>query len=221
MQKNVRATQIALNKLFTSPCPTEADVNQHGDPDKGQLRHVLQWMGLHDGEKLFGEGNDLFGQHGCNTLTATIFPCHRDSRGDLADLLVAGNTVARQFHRALCEYSDFYSLVILPTNVALIFLRSLAAFISRFDLDVQDCNFKKAPFLNTDLGTNCVFGVVYGWLWENLFCKLVHLAEFLRPSANRSVRQVVFSRGMAVITWSPRNCWPTSTICVLFPRSPL
>ena len=97
-------------------------------------------------------------------------------------------------HSALCEYSDFYLLVILPTNVALIFLRSLAAFISRYDPDVQDCNFKKAPFLNTDLGANCVFGVVYGWLWENIFCKLVHLAEFLRPSANRSVRQVVFSK---------------------------
>ena len=144
MQKNVRATQIALNMLFTSPCPTEADVNQHGDLDKGQLRYVLQWMGMHDGEKVFGEGNDLFGPHGCNTPTATIFPCHRDSRGDLADLLVAGNTVAQQFHRALCEYSDFYSLVILLTNVALIFFAftgsiSLAVRSGCSRLQLQKC----------------------------------------------------------------------------------
>ena len=97
-------------------------------------------------------------------------------------------------------------------------MRSLAAFISRFDPDVQDCNFKKAPFLNTNLGTNCVFGVVYGWLWENIFCKLVHLAEFLRPSANRSVRQVVlFKRNNGYYLVSAELLAYFDYLCVVSP----
>ena len=150
MQRNVRIAQQVLNTFFTSACPTQAEVDQHGDLVKAQLRWVLQWMGLHDGEKLFEEGNDLFGQHGCNTLTATIFPCHRDSRGDLADLLVAGNTVAQQFHRALCEYSDFYSLVILPTNVALIFFAFTGSIYLAFRSGCSRLQLQKSPVSQHD-----------------------------------------------------------------------
>ena len=101
---------------------------------------------MHDGEKVFGEGNDLFGSHGCNTPnSATIFPCHRDSRGDLADLLVAGNTVAQQFHRALCEYSDFYSLVILPTNVALMFFAFTGSIYLAFRSGCSRLQLQKSP----------------------------------------------------------------------------
>jgi hypothetical protein len=111
MQKNVRKVQLCLNGLFAQLCPSKDSTKD--DNKKAQLHFVLgDFLGLKQGESLFTD-NPIFGSDCCNNQRATIFPCNIHESGHLGDLAASQNQVALDFHRALGEYPDITSTLLL------------------------------------------------------------------------------------------------------------
>ncbi len=111
MQKNVRKLQVCLDDVFAQLCPSKDSTKD--DNKKAQLHFVLgDFLGLKEGEALFTD-NPIFGSDCCNNQRATIFSCNIHGSGHLGDLEASQNQVALDFHRALGEYPDITSTLLL------------------------------------------------------------------------------------------------------------
>ena len=72
--------------LFYSPCPSVAEVAADHTDKSGQLRRVLKYLGLGDGEAIFSK-HPVLGPDCCNDKRATIFPLDKSAKGALPELL--------------------------------------------------------------------------------------------------------------------------------------
>ena len=105
----MKTIQEVLQVLFYSRCPSEAQVAADDTNKSGQLRRVLKYLSLQDGEAIFSK-HPVLGPDCCNDKRATVFPRDKSAKGALPELLESGNEIAVAFQRLLGEYFDITPL---------------------------------------------------------------------------------------------------------------
>ncbi len=112
MQANFKRMQRTLDKLFSTPCPSQTQIDHAEDnlnltADKAQLRHVHTYLGLKDGESVINrDEHPIYGADCCSSESsrATVFPHGARDSGDLAALVVAESMLTMRW---LVRFTDF------------------------------------------------------------------------------------------------------------------